>query len=445
MRVAKINSARLFFLLASFFETIRLRMTHPLNIDGGDQRQAEMLALGAFELGRQFQVSVDQLKQEFDLKLKELVRAVRTPPSADDKIWEIPTLPLSPWPAGQPQHAAPMPFTDKQGFGRTIILDQTAEKPTGIGSMTPPSPAWHTLRDGFLRDKPALGKKAIWSYDQAFAYWTALIGDKPIGDIRRPDVKLFADFLRDRQNPRGGALNQKTIVRSLGNVKTFMGWAVSAGMVVDDRFETVQARDMTAEERMAEDPRRAFTAAEMSKLFESSLFTNPGDQSEKAAGWFLAIAALTGARTEEIAQVPAELVWIDNVCCLDFRKVGKKTRAAPRLVPLLGDLLNMGLVEWAGRQAALGYTLVQPETKPRTSAAWSKFLNRYINDSVADDPTLVLYSLRHSFRQMLRAGNIGDELADKIFAHSSGKVGASYGRNLSPDEVIPPAIKGIDK
>ena len=51
-RVAKINSVKLFFLLARFFETMRLRMTHPINIDGNSQNPADVLALGAFELGR---------------------------------------------------------------------------------------------------------------------------------------------------------------------------------------------------------------------------------------------------------------------------------------------------------------------------------------------------------------------------------------------------------
>jgi hypothetical protein len=55
---------------------------------------------------------------------------------------------------------------------------------------------------------------------------------------------------------------------------------------------------------------------------------------------------------------------------------------------------------------------------------------------VSDDSKVVLYSLRHGFRQMLRAGNIGDELADKIFGRSNGKVGASYGRELSADDAM---------
>ncbi len=150
--------------------------------------------------------------------------------------------------------------------------------------------------------------------------------------------------------------------------------------------------------------------------------------------WFLAIAALTGARTEEIAAAPAELVKLGEVWCLDLRQVGTKTRAAPRLVPLLPDLIRLGLPDWAKRQAALGRRLVQPGPEARSAAAWSKCLNRIINKLVADAPDLVLYSLRHSFRQMLRGANIGDELANKIFGHETGTVGAGYGKDLSTQE-----------
>jgi integrase len=185
---------------------------------------------------------------------------------------------------------------------------------------------------------------------------------------------------------------------------------------------------------MAPDARRAFTAAELHKLFFGPLFRTPKDEAGQAAAWFLAIAALTGARTEEIAMAPAELVRVGETWCLDLRQVGTKTQAAPRLVPLLPDLLRLGLPEWAARQSAAGRRLVQPGPEMRNAAAWSKYLNRYLNMHVTDAPDLVLYSLRHSFRQMLRAANIGDELANKIFGHESGTVGAGYGKDLSPQE-----------
>ena len=92
------------------------------------------------------------------------------------------------------------------------------------------------------------------------------------------------------------------------------------------------------------------------------------------------------------------------------------------------------LFDWAKKLAARGYTPIQPGPEQRTAAAWSKWLNRYLNAKVSDDPQLALCSLGHSFRQMLRAGNIGDELPDKIFGHSTGKVGAGCGRDLSPAE-----------
>jgi integrase len=94
----------------------------------------------------------------------------------------------------------------------------------------------------------------------------------------------------------------------------------------------------------------------------------------------------------------------------------------------------MGLPAWAAEQEKRGYTLFQPGPKPLTSSVWSKRFARYIGEIISEDPTLVLYSLRHSFRQMLRAAAIGEELADKIFGHTSDRVGANYGRTLSSQE-----------
>ena len=435
-RVAKVRSARLFLLLAGILETMRLRMARALDIDGTGPSLMENLATEAFALGEEYAARKENLRQEFSLRLSQLLASLRETPATD----------LLAYPVRSDNQAlsGPPPCGSLDGtISFTAMSDRFGVAPGSAVTITqstpakePASPAWDSLRQAFFDDKPGLSRKTVWSYNQAFDAWGALIGTKPIAEIRRPDVKAFADFLRDKENPRGGVLNHKTILRSLGHIKTFMSWAVAAGHVVDDRFETVTARDMTREERMAGDRRRAFTPAELSELFKSELFTNPDDHSEETAGWFLAIAAMTGARTDEIALAPARLVLVGDIHCLDLREAGRKTSAAPRLVPLLPDLLKMGVLDWANRQEARGYALVQPGPEQRTAAAWSKWLNRYLNAKVSDDPRLVLYSLRHGFRQMLRAGNIGDELADKIFGHSNGKVGAGYGRDLSSDEAL---------
>jgi hypothetical protein len=53
---------------------------------------------------------------------------------------------------------------------------------------------------------------------------------------------------------------------------------------------------------------------------------------------------------------------------------------------------------------------------------------------------------------MLRAANIGDELANKVFGHQNGTVGAGYGKQLSVQEaelvarsVRPPIDFGLIK
>ncbi|WP_298161836.1 site-specific integrase [Acidocella sp.] len=425
-RIAKIRASRFYFVLAGFLSMLSLRMRDNAHSSEMLDARAAALAQKAFELGCRYEAEQERLRQRHDAEREQLRRHCEAELQAMIKNMQ------REWQGG-----APMPevllLERPAAFQAEAQSDMAPAPPV---TMTPPSvvscsPAWHTLRAAFLADKPGLTAKTLWSYNQAFEIWKKLIGDKAIAEIRRADVKMFADHLRDRPNARGGHLNYQSIERSLGHLKIFMAWAVEAGHVADDRFGDVKGRDKTREERMASDSRRAFSAAELTQLFSSPLFTQPaaGDD-ERAAAWFLLIAALTGARTEEIATAPAELVRVGEVWCLDLRQAGTKTRAAPRLVPLLPELIRLGLLDWAARQAALGRSLVQPG-QAKTAAAWSKYLNRYINKHVGDAPDLVLYSLRHGFRQMLRAAGIHEELANKVFGHETGTVGAGYGRQLS--------------
>lgn len=285
LRLAKQRAARLFLSLAGFLETIRLRMAQTLSIDGIDQNRTEALVLEAFALGQAYEAKKSMLHDEFVTKLRQLI--------ANDRD----ALPDSG--AAMPP-AIHLPFLPSEA---DVLRRHEVPPPPSIPQIpakTPVSPAWTSLRASFLNDKPGLSEKSLWSYNQAFDAWAGLIGSMAIGDIRRADVKAYADFLRDRPNQRGGSLNHKTIIRSLGHIKTFLAWAVAAGHAVDDRFETVMARAQTREERIAGEKRRAFTPPELTKLFNSHLFTNPKGQEDEAAAWFLTIAALTGARTEEM-------------------------------------------------------------------------------------------------------------------------------------------------
>jgi integrase len=424
--VAKIRASRFYFALADFLNMLRLKMRDEANSSEMLNTRAAALVQKAFALGCKYEADQERLRRiheeererlqrDCQAELQAVIRGLQNEWAGGEEVSQLILVGRS--------EPCPPAFHTEMTF-----------EPSSLHLSAPPvlrSPAWHTLREAFLSDKPGLTSKTLWSYNQAFDIWTNLIRDKAIGDITRADLKLFADHLRDKPNPRGDKLNYQTIQRSLGHIKNFMAWAVAAGHVNDDHFGEVKGRGQTSAERLADDKRRAFIAAEFKKLFDSPLFRAPANEADLAAAWFLLIAALTGARTEEIAEAPAELVRLGDVWCLDLRKVGTKTAAAPRLVPLLCDLIELGLLKWAQRQAEKGRLLVQFGAEKRSPSAWSKYLNRYINRHVSDEAGLVLYSLRHSFRQMLRAANIGDELANKVFGHDTGTVGAGYGKDLS--------------
>ena len=284
---------------------IRLAMRRSNDILDDTQNPAETLAWEAFELGRRYAAEEAALRQYFLSRLKELASTVRT----RTEVGNPGTIVFA---TSNPSPAIPASWSSCPAPGSSLPPEVPSDlrfgtEPTIHDSRT--SRPWHGFKDEFLRDRPGLTPKTIWSYNQAFTIWKSLIGDKAIGAVRRPDLKLFADHLRDRANPRGGKLNQKSIIRSLAHLKTFMGWAVASGLALDDRFDAVTARSMTRAEKLDGSPRRAFTPAELDRLFASPLFLKKfPNQADLATRWFLVIAALTGARTEEIATAPSTLV-----------------------------------------------------------------------------------------------------------------------------------------
>jgi integrase len=302
---------------------------------------------------------------------------------------------------------------------------------------------WPSLVEKFFEDRPSIGASAQTSHRQAFRDLETVIGDKPLGEVIKTDIKAFADYLRDKPVNRAGrtSLSRDTIVKLLQHVRSYFGWATDCGYVAVNPAEGVKPRTATRQERDGTDDRRAFETAELEKLFSSPLFTGCKSPSHRSTPgrmvyrdekyWFFLLAALTGARIEEVAAMPSALVEVGGVLCINLRDVEVKTGAGKRLIPILPELHKLGLVEWAAEQARRGRGLV---TGPNASKDWSKWSNRYLDDIGFDDRKLVTYSLRHTFRQMLRAGDLKDELSDKVFGHEGKSVGARYGRDLSDDE-----------
>jgi integrase len=467
LRAAKIICARIIFSLASIYEQISDMIATGYNLNSDGLRRAERLAQEAFALGAECEVKVQEVSREvrraFDERLQLLTASIYDERSTDDKIVYLTprahaeadaSSDLQPTqPTVLPQNAhtfvetrinaatlenlAPkLPLLQKNlpKQQKTLPLHKS-EGPTSLFEerCRDDFPAWARIRAEFFADRPGLGAKTLLSYNQAIDFFAALIDGKPIAAVCRQDVKKFADFLRDRESGRKGQLSHASISKSLSHIKSLLSWAVSVKLVDDDGFEKIVARDKTRAEIMAGDHRRAFKRHELEKLFKSPLFQEFGSVRDIDKRWFIVVSLLTGGRTGEIAEAPAALAMVGDVPCISLLESGTKTRAAPRLVPIPLALQALGFLEFARKRAESGRYLF-PSRAQSASGGWSKWGNRFIDLYVAEDPLLTLYSLRHCYRQMQRAADLGDELRNKVFGHSTDKAGEGYGSDLSEAE-----------
>ncbi len=305
---------------------------------------------------------------------------------------------------------------------------------------------WSTLTGRFLASRPGLSPATLKSYAQAFREWKEVVGDKHLSSLTARDVALYSEFLENKRSNKGSLspLNRKTIVRLTGHVHVFTSWAKSSGLVSTDLGEGIKVRERTREEKVSQEEgsKRAFTPGELEKLFGSPLFmgcvgrpyrARPGPHVFRDARWWVfVVGLLTGARVEELADTPSELVDLGGVTCLDL--YGTKSPSARRLVPLVPALTDLGFVAFAEKQRLAGRKMFEG---PGTSKDWSKWTNRYIDKILGADNTVSFHSLRHVFRQACSAAALGDYLCDKLLGHRSKQgrsEGSGYGRHLSPAE-----------
>lgn len=328
-------------------------------------------------------------------------------------------------------------------------------QPSASVQATRPDILWMDLIENFYKDNPGYSEATKKNYKTIFRDFETLIGKKNISEISKADLKNYADFLRDKpskmkKNEENGALSHKTITKNLSGLKVFLAWCVRSDYLEDKGFNDIKPRAKTLEEKrqVQEDKRRAFTDKELTLFFDSPIFSGykstssrstPGYTKDRLPDfWFFVTMALTGARTEEICMAPSKLYDLDGVPCLDLRASGTKTQNSPRLIPILPQLQKVGFLNYAREQEPKGLKLIPyPNANVQDEAdAWSKRLNRYIDDIGIDKDNLVCYSFRHNFRQMLRVSGINHEIVNKIFGHETGEVGSGYGSNLSKSEAV---------
>lgn len=310
--------------------------------------------------------------------------------------------------------------------------------------------------------KPTL--KAQAATNTAVRYFKNYIGDVGIGEITPNDLFEFRDAVAvlPKSMPRVHRMmdfvdihalyaDRSSVVRiSPQSIKKYLG-AVQAllGFAFQERFIPANTgAGIKVEGYTKKSKRRPFTKDELAQVFAAKLFTAPWSDplskskvSDSTLRWLFLLGLCTGARIEELGQilladVKSELgvpyIDVTDYVMDEIEEHNRvKTDGSIRVIPLHPKLIMLGFLDYVQRMRSRGAVRLFPDLVAdslgvKTKEA-SRRANRLIDKTVGDDPRLVFYSFRHSFKDLCRDADIPKEVHDQLMGHAPADVGGGYG------------------
>jgi len=321
-----------------------------------------------------------------------------------------------------------------------------------------PTPLMPALKEGSIRLSEALtryvqsismsdrseyvSRRHAVDYSRAVNRFIKDMGDKPISSIQPSDIHAFAANLIQPAEEKVKPLATSSTRLLLARLSSVMAFTVDSGLLETNPVTAsrIHKRLGSGKPKRRLDDNRGYTWGELVTLFSHSEFQqlrNAEGRPGNAVYWIPLIAAYTGGRREELAQLYVEDIhqheggsWFIRIID-DQPDKSVKTDSSRREIPVHPDLIALGLL-----------TLVQDRT-PGTrifpqlvkvsdgfagivSKSWRPVTQRCGVYQPGRNP---LHAFRHSFKTLAREHGIPKEVSDWITGHASGHIGDSYGIN----------------
>lgn len=295
-------------------------------------------------------------------------------------------------------------------------------------------------------NNPRIGKaKSIWfssrqqgecarkRHTVAVNRFVELHGDIPIGEITRPMVEKYVETigqLTDHRHipakQRGGLLilpdlpkvAAPTVNRHIVSMKALLNFAVEKGWAKTNSAMGIRPPKDT---RPKASKRRSFTMEERRTVLARAV-EEYGEGSDWY--WFIKLAAYTGGRLEELAQLSKDNVrTIDGVAAIEIddlngRKV--KTESSVRTVPLHPDIAE-GFLKFAAASTSRHSTVFgfRPDAKTRRHAdVLSSEFGRLMDRAGLTDRRLVFHSFRHGLKKEMSDARVDPDARRLILGHT---------------------------
>lgn len=214
--------------------------------------------------------------------------------------------------------------------------------------------------------------------------------------------------------------------------------------------------------------RLPFTGDELCAVFGSQVYRehrrSPG-QAQEATYWIPLIMYYTGARPEEVAGLALADIRHDEVLGWYFNVIDRfndvdvdlfdddpvprshrrtlKNGASTRRLPVAKELIDLGLVRYVEYVRASGATVLFPSLRKdgvgKLSGAFVKVFSRIkIQELGIADKRKVLYSLRHTMKDLLEQAEVPSKALKRILGHTSGDGDTTdgYGSDLPFGQIV---------
>ena len=321
----------------------------------------------------------------------------------------------------------------------TIALSPTAQK----SSVTLSEALERYIQALPLSGKPdhVLRRHTV-DYSRAINRLIGFMGDVPIVFIRPTDIHRFAGALiaPDTVDQRPLATTSARLL--LARVSSVLTFAVDAGLLPSNPVTTsrIHKRLGSAKTKRSLTGNKGYSWGEL-----VTLFSNPEYQKQRyakgrpgnAVFWLPLIAAYTGARREEIAQLYVSDFMQDEtgqwfIRIIDDRPdKSLKTDSSRRDIPLHDDLIEVGILELVKNEPSESrvfpqLTKVSDGYAGIVSKSWRTLTQQCGVYQSGRNP---LHAFRHTFKTLARKYGIPKEVSDWITGHATGSIGDLYGIN----------------
>lgn len=279
-------------------------------------------------------------------------------------------------------------------------------------------------------------------YSRAVNRYITDMGDMSIAAIQPSHIHAFAANLIQPENADVKPLATSSTRLLLARLSSVMAFSVDTGLIEANPVTASRIHKHlgSGKPKRRLDDNRGYSWSELVALFSHAEFQRlrtaegrPGN----AVFWIPLIAAYTGGRREELAQLYVEDIhqheggsWFIRIID-DQPDKSVKTDSSRREIPVHPDLIALGLLtllrdRTPGTRVFPQLVKVSDGFAGIVSKSWRPITQRCGVYIPGRNP---LHAFRHSFKTLAREHGIPKEVSDWITGHASGHIGDSYGIN----------------